>query len=202
MLKGYYFVTDSNLSISGNLADVQQAVRANVGVVQYRNKNAATRDCYQEALELRRICEKAVFLINDLVDIALAVNADGVHLGQDDMPYPVARRLLGKNKIIGLTVHSLQEALAAQDMGADYIGVSPIFATATKADAGKPFGLDGLAKIRRQVAIPIVAIGGINLSNAPSVIQAGADAICAISAVVTKPDVCTEIQKFQALFAK
>ncbi len=157
MIKGYYFITDSGLSRSGNLSDVKQAGSANVSVVQYRNKNATTRDCYQEALALRRICEKTIFLINDRVDIALAVNADGVHLGQDDLPYPVARKLLGKNKIIGLTAHSLQEALAAQDMGADYIGVSPIFATATKTDAGKPFGVEGLAKIRSQVSLPIVA---------------------------------------------
>jgi thiamine-phosphate pyrophosphorylase len=202
MIKGYYFITDTALSRAGNIEDVRQAVRANVGVVQYRNKEASTRDCYQEALELRRICEKATFLINDRVDVALAVDADGVHLGQDDMPYHVARKLLGKNKIIGLTVHSIEEALAAQEMGVDYIGVSPIFATATKTDAGKACGIEGLIKIRQQVKLPIVAIGGINLPNAPLVIKAGADAICAISAAVTQSNVCAEIEKFQELFIK
>ncbi len=202
MIKGYYFITDSGLSRAGNIADVKQAIRAGVSVVQYRNKDVSTGDFYKEALVLRRLCEKTVFLINDRVDIALAVNADGVHLGQDDLPYDAARKLLGKDKIIGLTVHSLQEALAARDMGADYIGVSPIFATTTKADAGKPSGLECLTKIRREVKLPIVAIGGLNLSNASTVINAGADAICAISAVVTKADICAEIEKFQALFVK
>jgi thiamine-phosphate pyrophosphorylase len=202
MIHGYYFITDTGLSRAGNLEDVRQAVKANVSVIQYRNKEASTADCYQEALALRQACEKAVFLINDRLDIALAVDADGVHLGQDDMPYPIARKLLGKNKIIGLTVHSLQEALAAQEMGVDYIGVSPIFTTSTKTDAGAAYGIEGLTKIRQQVSIPIVAIGGINLSNASSVINTGADAICAISAVVTKPDVCAQIKKFQSLFQK
>jgi thiamine-phosphate pyrophosphorylase len=202
MIKGYYFITDTTLSRAGSIQDVRQAVRANIGVVQYRNKESSTRDCYEEALELRRICEKTLFLINDRIDIALAVDADGVHLGQDDMPYHIARKLLGKNKIIGLTVHSIEEALAAKEMGVDYIGVSPIFATATKTDAGKACGIEGLIKIRQQVKLPIVAIGGINLSNAPSVIKAGADAICAISAVVSKLDVCSEIKKFQKLFVK
>jgi len=202
VIRGYYFITDSGLSISGNLSDVKQALNANISVVQYRNKSASSRDFYEEALAIREICEKAVFLINDRIDIALAVNADGVHLGHSDLPYHIARQLLGKNKIIGLTVHSLDDALAAHEMGADYIGVSPIFPTPTKTDAGEPFGIEGLRKIREKVAIPIVAIGGINLSNALRIINAGADAICAISAVVTKPDVCAEVEKFQALFPK
>jgi thiamine-phosphate pyrophosphorylase len=202
MIKGYYFITDSGLSRAGNLPDVTQAIQAGVSVVQYRNKDASTAVFYEEAMAVRRLCEKTIFLINDSVDIALAVDADGVHLGQDDLPYDVARKLLGKDKIIGLTVHSLKEALVARDMGADYLGVSPIFATTTKADAGKPSGLEYLKKIRREVELPIVAIGGINLVNAPSVIDAGADAICAISAIVTKADVCAEIEKFQALFKK
>jgi thiamine-phosphate pyrophosphorylase len=202
VIRGYYFITDSGLSLSGNLSDVKQTLNANISVVQYRNKNASSRDFYEEALAIRRICEKAVFLINDRIDIALAVDADGVHLGHSDLPYHIARQILGKNKIIGLTVHSLDDALAAQEMGADYIGVSPIFPTATKTDAGEPFGIEGLKKIREHVAIPIVAIGGISLSNAPTIINAGADAICAISAVVTKPDVCAEVEKFQSLFTK
>ncbi|HSA30734.1 MAG TPA: thiamine phosphate synthase [Candidatus Omnitrophota bacterium] len=199
MISGYYFITDSTLG-RGGANDVKQAIAAKVAAVQYRNKNFSSREMLMEALELRKLCRKTIFLINDRVDIALAVDADGVHLGQDDLPCRAARRLLGKNKIIGLTVHSVEEAIAAQEMGADYIGVSPIFATLTKADAGKSIGIKGLKKIREQVSIPIVAIGGINLSNALEVIQAGADAVCAISAVITKPDVCAEIKKFQALF--
>jgi thiamine-phosphate pyrophosphorylase len=202
MIRGYYFITDSNLSKAGNISDVQQAISADIGVVQLRNKKSSTRDFYRQAIELRKICRKTIFLINDRLDIALAADADGVHLGQNDLPYNIARKLLGKKKIIGLTVHTLDEAIAAQDMGADYIGVSPIFATTTKSDAGEPCGIEGLTKIREKITIPIVTIGGINLSNAQAVINAGADALCAISAVVTKSDVCAEIKKFQALFTK
>lgn len=202
MLSGYYFITDSRLSRAGILHDVRQAVAAQVKVVQYRNKDASTKELCQEALAIRAICRRTCFLINDRVDIALAVGADGVHLGQEDLPYSIARKLLGNKKIIGLTVHSLQEALEAQKMGVDYLGVSPILGTATKSDAGKPIGLEGLKEISRRVKIPIVAIGGIDLSNALEVLRAGADAICAISAVVTKSNVMEEIEKFQGLFRK
>ncbi len=199
-ISGFYFITDSNLSRAGNLSDVKSALEAGVKIMQYRNKSASTKAMWKEALKLRRICKKAVFLINDRLDIALAVNADGVHIGRDDMPYPLARKLLGKNKIIGLTVHSLKEARLAQKLGADYLGVSPVFATSTKKDAGRPKGVELIKKIKKEVKIPIIAIGGINLRNSPSVIRAGADGLCAISAVVTKPDVKKEIEKFQELF--
>ncbi len=202
MLKGYYFITDSKLSRAGNISDVKNALKAKVGIVQYREKYKSTAQMYAQAVKLRKICKNILFLINDRVDIALSVNADGVHLGRDDMPYNVARGLLGKNKIIGLTTHSLKEAKEAQKIGADYIGVSPIFATKTKADAGNPAGVKLLAKIRRSVSIPIIAIGGINLSNANEVIKAGADGLCAISAVLTKQDVKKEIEKFQALYIR
>ncbi len=131
---------------------------------------------------------------------AFEVSADGVHLGQEDMSYPEARKLLGQGKIIGITVHSVAEALVAEAAGADYLGVSPIFATGTKADAGTPRGVNLVAEIRRRVNLPLVAIGGITLDNAPLVIAAGADSVCAISAVVTQADVRAEIEKFQALF--
>jgi thiamine-phosphate pyrophosphorylase len=199
-MTGFYFITDANLSRRGNLSDVKSALQAKVKVVQYRNKSATTRDMLKEALELKRACKNTIFLVNDRLDIALAVNADGVHLGRHDMPYALARKLLGKNKVIGLTVHSLKEAKLAQKLGADYLGVSPIFATKTKTDAGKPSGIKLIRKIRKELDIPIIAIGGINLKNAPRVISAGADGLCAISAVVTKPDVKKEIERFQELF--
>jgi len=182
--------------------DVRNALAAGVKVVQYRNKDSSTKQMYEEALKLKSICKGVIFLIDDRVDIALSVNADGVHLGRYDMPYSVARKLLGKKKIIGLTVHSVKEAKEAQRSGADYIGVSPIFLTKTKGDAGKPKGIGLIKEIRKYVSIPIIAIGGINLSNAKEVIKAGASGLCAISAVVTKPDVKKEIKKFQALFPK
>ena len=199
-MKGYYFITDSGLSRAGNISDVKQAEACSVCAVQYRNKNAETREMYIEALRLREICRNALFLINDRIDIALVVDADGVHLGQSDMPYRVARKVLGPEKIIGITVHNLAEAMEAQRSGADYLGVSPIFETLTKSDAGKPRGIALIEEIRGQVDIPLIAIGGINFANAPEVIKAGSDGLCAISAVVAKEDVSSEIKRFQELF--
>ena len=199
-MKGYHFITDSGLSCAGNISDVGQAESCGVRIVQYRNKDANTKEMYEEAVRLREICSKALFLIDDRIDIALASDADGVHLGQSDVPYVAARKILGPDKIIGITVHNLSEALEAQRLGADYLGVSPIFPTATKPDAGKPAGIVLIEKIRALVDIPLIAIGGINLANAPDVIRAGADGLCAISAVVTKEDVGEEIRKFQELF--
>jgi thiamine-phosphate pyrophosphorylase len=199
-MRGFYFITDAGLSRAGNVSDVKSALAAGVKVVQYRDKHSAPRLCRQEALVLRRLCRDALFLVNDRVDLALEVGADGVHLGQDDMDLEAARKLLGSNRIIGFTVHNVAEAVEAESRGADYLGVSPIFPTATKADAGRPAGLELLREIRGRVALPLAAIGGLTLATAASVIRAGADAICAISAVVTRPDVRMEIEKFQEFF--
>jgi thiamine-phosphate pyrophosphorylase len=199
-MRGYYFITDASLSRAGNRHDVACAVASGVRVVQYRRKEGETCDLVAEARQLRELCRGTRFVINDRVDVALAVAADGVHLGQEDLAYPEARKLMGPDKIIGITVHNVAEALEAQAAGADYLGVSPIFATATKADAGVPAGIKLVAEIRRRVKLPLVAIGGITLDNAPLVIAAGAEAVCAISAVVTRADVRAEIEKFQRLF--
>jgi thiamine-phosphate pyrophosphorylase len=199
-MRGYYFITDANLSRAGNWRDVTCALAAKVRVVQYRRKEGRIAALVAEARSLREICRGIRFVVNDLVDVALEVAADGVHLGQGDLSYLEARKLLGPGKIIGITVHNVAEALAAEAAGADYLGVSPIFATGTKADAGAPTGVTLVAEIRRRVNLPLVAIGGITLDNAPQVIEAGADAVCAISAVVTQADVRAEIEKFQALF--
>ncbi len=199
-MRGYYFITDTELSVAGNTNDVRQAIAAGVEVVQYRRKEGSTKALFAEASALRQLSRNALFLINDRVDIALAVDADGVHLGQDDMPIGPARKLLGKGKVIGLTVHSVEEALEASALGADYLGVSPIFTTQTKTDAGPPAGIELIRQIKSAVHLPIVAIGGINLTNARQVIAAGADCVCAISAVVTKSDVRAAIGEFQRLF--
>jgi len=201
-MKGFYFITDAGLSRRGNISDVRNALAAKIEVVQYREKKLYTKEMHEEALALKNLCRNITFLVNDRVDIALAVNADGVHLGQGDLPYQLARKLLGKKRIIGLTVHNIREAEEAQKLGADYVGVSPVFSTRTKKDAGRASGVALIKKIRKRIPLPIVAIGGINLSNAPEVIHAGADCLCAISAVVTKPDVKSEIEKFQELWKK
>jgi len=200
--KGYYFITDARLSRAGNISDVISAISCKVSVVQYRNKDAETREMYYEARRLGQLCKEAgaAYLINDRVDIALSVDADGVHLGQSDMPFAAARRLLGPDKIIGLTVHNLAEALEGERLGADYLGVSPIFSTATKPDAGKPAGISLIEQIRRKVSLPLIAIGGINHSNARQVVAAGADGLCAISCVVASESARDEMRRFQDLF--
>jgi thiamine-phosphate pyrophosphorylase len=201
-MRGYYFITDAKISRAGNISDVEDAVAAGVEVVQYREKEKSAKEMKDEALVLRGICKDITFLINDRVDVALAVGADGVHLGSEDLSYSKARELLGDDKIIGLTVHSLKEALVAQDLGADYLGVSPIFATTTKSDAGKPAGVGLIEEIKEHVTVPLIAIGGITLANAAQVVKSGADGLCAISAIVSSQDVKKEISRFQNLFDK
>jgi thiamine-phosphate pyrophosphorylase len=198
-VRGFYFITEHSLSERGIFSDVGSALKAGVKFIQYRNKSADTETLLEEALKLRKLCKGAKLIINDRVDIALAVDADGVHLGQDDMPVLIARKLLGREKIIGMTVHNLTQARQAQRLGVDYLGVSPIFSTATKHDAGRPVGLKPIREIKKYIPLPVAAIGGITLSNAPEVIEAGADAVCAISSVM-KSNITAEIKKFQRLF--
>ena len=189
----YYLVTDSTYSRHGTLHDVREAVRAGCSIVQYREKAAETRRMVEEAQAIKELCRgRALFLVNDRIDVALAVDADGVHIGQDDMPFETARRLLGPDKIIGLTVHDVAESREAERLGADYLGLSPIFSTGTKQDAGKPCGTDMIREVKSAVSLPIAAIGGIKKSNIAEVIRAGADSACAISAVVCAEDVFGE----------
>ncbi|MBU0615421.1 MAG: thiamine phosphate synthase [Nanoarchaeota archaeon] len=191
-----YFITDSKLTRKSVVEDAKAAVKAGVKIIQYREKDSPTLEMIKEAEQIKEICKgKASLIINDRIDIALAVDADGVHLGQDDMPYEIARKLL-PNKIIGLTVHNIDEAKHAKDIGADYLGVSPIFATSTKLDAGKPAGLTLIQDIKKAVNLPLVGIGGIDLNNVSSVIKAGADSAAVISAIITKDNVQSECEKF------
>lgn len=201
-MKGYYFISDSMLSAAGMMNDVRSAVRAGTQLIQYREKNADTVVMYKKACELKAVCKEAntKFIINDRIDIALAVDADGIHIGQSDMPYAIARRLVGENKIIGVSVRNVFEAKEAEKLGADYLGVGPVFNTSTKTDAGIPCGLDALKKIRRECGIPIAAIGGIDFENMEEVIAAGADMVCMISAVLQSGDVANEILQVQRRF--
>ncbi len=193
----FYLVTDSHLSKKGTLHDVGQALRAGCTIVQYREKEKSTTAMITEARKIKRLCEgRAIFLVNDRIDVAMAVDTDGVHVGQDDMPFEIARQLLGSEKIIGLTVHDTEEAIQAETIEADYIGLSPVFKTATKKDAGKGCGISMVREVRKCVHLPIVAIGGINRGNVRGVIEAGADAAVAISAVVSADDVYRETLDF------
>jgi len=193
----FYLVTDSGLSRNGTLTDVKQALDAGCRIVQYREKQKSTKKMIEEAYNIKNICgTRAIFLVNDRVDVALAVDADGVHIGQDDMPYEIARELLGREKIIGVTVHDVEESLEAGRAGADYIGLSPIFETGTKEDAGKACGTSMIERVRGEVSLPIVAIGGIGRENVGEVIRSGADAAVAISAVLCADDVYKEVKEF------
>ena len=193
----FYLVTYSSLSKNGTLFDVKNAVDAGCKIVQYREKNKSTRDMIKEAEQLKKLCkDRAFFLVDDRVDVALAVDADGVHLGQEDIPVDVARRILGDKKIIGLTVHNVDEAVEAEKLGVDYIGLAPIFKTGTKVDSGEPCGVEMLKKIRDIVSVPIVAVGGINKDNVQDVISAGADGVVAVSSVLQSDDVYQEVCDF------
>lgn len=199
-MKGYYFITDTNLSKAGSISNIQSALDAGARMVQYRNKTGTDRDMYEEASIITKMCKHIPFIINDRIDIALAVDSDGVHIGQDDLPIDVVRKLIGLGKLIGVTVHNLQEAIEAESEGATYVAVAPIYPTNTKADTKEPVGLELIKEIKKACKIPVIAIGGINLDNAPEVIKSGANMICAISAVFNADDIKSEIGKYQRLF--
>lgn len=193
----FYLVTDSVLSKKGTLSDVKKSVEAGCKIIQYREKNKSTKEMIDEASEIRRICiGRAIFLVNDRIDVALAVDADGVHIGQDDMPIETARKLLGADKIIGLTVHNVAEAIEAEKSGADYVGLGSIFDTSTKKDAGKGIGPASIREVKEAIKVPVVAIGGINKENCRRVVENGADSFVAISAVVCSDDVKRETIEF------
>ncbi len=193
----YYFITYDNISRNGNYSAVKQALKAGCHIVQYREKNKTLKEMIREAKKIKNLCsDNVVFLINDFTDVTIAVNADGVHIGQDDTSVSNARKILGDDRIIGLTVHDEKEAVEAEKLGVDYISLAPIFATNTKEDSGIPCGLEILKKIHDCVNIPIVAVGGITKDNVVDVIRAGADGVVAISSVLNSVNVYDNIMSF------
>jgi thiamine-phosphate pyrophosphorylase len=196
---GLCFITDLTTGDLSFLDMTQAVLRAGVGWVQYRDKTGSRRKGYGEAIKIRAPARKhnALFIENDYSDIALAVDADGVHLGQDDLPVKEARNILGKGKVIGVSTHCIEEALEAEQAGADYIGFGPVFHTSTK-DAGNPRGTDLLKTIKNKAGIPVVAIGGINLENIHYVLETGADAVAVASAIL-KGDIEENAGKFMEI---
>lgn len=172
-------------------AVAEQLCAGGARLLQLRIKRRPSRDFLSDALAVGRICRRhgATFIVNDRLDVALAAGADGVHLGQDDLPLPAARSLCGPEKIVGVSTHSLAQALAAQAAGADYVGFGPLFGTTSKATGYTPRGLDRLAEVCDRLTIPAVAIGGITTERAPAVLAAGAAAVAMIGALVSAPDV-------------
>ncbi len=188
---GLYLVTDSTLAMGRPLPDVvRAAVDGGVTCVQVREKDLPPRAYIERLLSVRPLLrERGIpLVVNDRLDVALAVEADGIHLGQTDLPLAMARRIAAGRLIIGVSCESVQDAADAARGGADYVSVSPVFATPTKTDTAPALGLDGVRAVRRAVRVPVVAIGGINVANAADVIRAGADGICVVSAIVSAPD--------------
>lgn len=188
---GVYLVTDRGLCRNRPLQDiVLKAVQAGVAYVQLREKDLSTRAFMEEAIAVKKILLPfpVQLIINDRIDVALACGADGVHLGQQDMPYATARKLMGDKAIIGLSVETWEDVEAVEKLDVNYIGVSPVFATPTKTDTKEPWGLTGLKKIKAFSRHPLVAIGGINASNVQAVAEAGADCLAVVSAVCSADD--------------
>lgn len=194
---GFYFITDSKLTVHGVIEDVRRALAAGVALVQYREKERASGERRAEAEEMLALCRgsdvahtgsgvahtgsSVPLIVNDDIRLARDIGAQGVHLGQDDAPPSEARRELGPGAIIGVSVGNCKEARLAEEAGADYLAVSPVFPTPTKPDAGPAVGVEGVRAIRAATDLPLVAIGGLTLENIPPVVEAGADLVCAIS---------------------
>lgn len=186
-----YVITDPQAAGERSLLDVvRAAVAGGASVVQLREKQSATRVMLELGLALRDITRAAgvPLIVNDRIDVALALEAEGVHVGQDDMPAALARQLIGPERILGVSAETVEQARQAECDGADYLGVGTVFPTPSKADAGNPIGITGLQAIAQVSRLPIVAIGGITHDNAAEVFRAGAVGVAVISAVVGAPD--------------
>ena len=203
-MKGLYLVTDRALCGDKSLEDViSRSVKGGARYVQIREKDQSTRDFIEEAVRIKEILKSfsVPLIINDRVDVALAVKADGVHVGQDDMPYKIVRSLMGPGAIIGLSVEAWEDVEEAEALDCDYIGVSPVFDTPTKTDTRGAWGLDGLARIRAFSRHRLVAIGGLNASNAADVAAAGADCVAVVSAVCAASDPETASKELAGIIA-
>jgi thiamine-phosphate pyrophosphorylase len=184
-------VTDTRLCSSRSLEEVVElAVQGGVSLVQLREKNVTTNKFLQIGKRLKSILDayKVPLIINDRIDIAIALDAGGIHLGQSDMPYAIARKIFGHKKIIGLTVNTLLQAEQAESLDVDYLGVGPIFHTQTKSDAGQPWSISELKKLRNFSKHILVGIGGINASNAGEILKVGFDGVAVVSAICSTQD--------------
>lgn len=197
-----YLVTDQSIAGTRTLADmVAAAVQGGVTCVQLREKHLNTRDFLAQAVRLKQLLgpHGIPLVINDRIDIALACGAEGVHLGQSDMPVVQARQLLPPEVFIGWSVETLADVTRSATLPVDYLGVSPIYATPTKSDAASPWGLEGLRQVRATTALPLVAIGGIHVGNAAELLQAGADGLAVVSALCAASDPCEAAAAFSAV---
>jgi thiamine-phosphate pyrophosphorylase len=193
-----YPITDARITGLSHADQVERLAEGGATFIQLREKNASPRDFYMAALEAVQVARRlgVQVIINDRVDIAIAVGADGVHLGQDDLPPEKARALLGENRIIGSSTHNLKQALEACSAPVDYIAIGPAFQTTTKEKPDPVVGLETIAEIKRSISKPLVAIGGITLELAKSVIEAGADSVAIISDLYSKEEIAERARKY------
>ncbi len=199
-----YVCTDQKLMSSATIEEsVEQAILGGCTVIQLREKDSSSREFYETAKRVKEITEKyqVPLIINDRVDIALAVDADGVHVGQSDLPAKVVREILGEDKIIGVSAARVEEAVQAEKDGADYLGVGAMFATGTKTNT-RSVSIEYLKKICSSVQIPIVAIGGIHEDNAASLKNTGIAGLAVVSAVVAQPDVAQAAARLKKIFVE
>ncbi len=197
-----YLVTDRGLMSTGTLEEaVEQALAGGCTMVQLREKELPAREFYQSALRVREITKRhgVPLIVNDRVDVAMAAGADGVHVGQGDLPAREARRLIGPGKLLGVSVANEAEALRAVSDGADYLGVGAMYPTDTKTDT-REVTMEELVHIRRAVSVPIVVIGGINERTAPDFAGTGIDGLAVVSAVIAQPDIAAASRRLAELF--
>ncbi|OIJ16081.1 thiamine-phosphate diphosphorylase [Anaerobacillus arseniciselenatis] len=194
-----YAITGEEFHKGRSLVEVmEEAIIGGVDIIQLRDKKSSKKVVLEKAKQLKALAEKydIPLIVNDHIDVALAVDADGIHIGQDDLPLEEARKIVGKDKIIGISTHQIEEAREAQKNGADYIGVGPIFATKSKEDVVDPVTTKYIEEVVNEITIPFVAIGGIKLHNVEQVLNSGATRICAISEIVGSDDVTKTCQTF------
>lgn len=193
-----YPITDTRLTGLSHAEQVERLAAGGATLIQLREKLATPREFYHAALEAMRVARRlgVQIIINDRVDIAMAVEADGVHLGQDDLPPERARQLLGPSRLVGFSTHNLNQALAADSAPIDYLAIGPVFQTSTKEKPDPVVGLDGLGEIKRGLTKPLVAIGGITLDRAGSVIAAGADSVAVIADLYSAGNITERTREF------
>ena len=200
-LSDLYLILDPSVSPTRSLNDaLRQSAQAGVKIVQYRNKSASMKEAYAEALPLRKLTAElgVLFIVNDRCDLALAVDADGVHLGQGDLPLDLARKVMGPDKLIGISTHNPDQVRAASTGKPDYLGFGPIFKPGSKQDHDPVVGIEGLRAIRSFTSLPIFAIGGMTVKNVGEVMRAGANGVAVISAILKAPDINQAVSDFLA----
>ena len=195
-----HVITDTLLQMRFSHVELtEMAIAGGADTIQFRSKSGSTREMINAATQMKILCSRAgvPLIINDRVDIALAVGADGVHLGQDDFPIPVARKLLGPDAIIGGSAGDMEEAEKCLAEGADYIGVGPVYDTKSKTDAGEAMGIENLRTIAEKIPLPIIAIGGITVSDMDELLNAGAHGVAVISSVCLSDDPEAAARRFR-----